>query len=317
MKASHAFLSQGSASTRQIVENKVRRIRDKTLAWDLTAAIISDEVLPGWVLYDDQDSVFTRLQRLMPVLEQSTPDCDHQFVFYTRDFNSWLRSGCWEKVRYARQSQELETWLDKVPFEKCWRVAQEELSSVVHSPVKFHDMYEDEKHGEPFGGYILHAAGVSRSVIDSLEWPERKNQSLPIGAQHFLLELNRSDLSNRAIRIVRQLVAANQRCFSRLAQVDGTADTPVNISDMYEDKKRSESLARYLLRTAGVSKRAIEAIEWPERKNQRFPHGTDNFLLELDQSGLSNNVLEIVRQLVVSNQQCFSMPARIDGPADG
>lgn len=193
----------------------VRGIRDQTLAHPKKVGLVSSENIIGHWVWHNGLSMFDEAEQVIRLLEQYARPARSSFVFYVRDFDSWLKSAWRQEVMVRRGSLDYEEWREGLPFELDWDVQRDKLAASLSdatSSVQFIELGTDADGGTT-GRQILQLCGMAEADIDALPKQERKNIGANSGATDFMLAVNRSDISNKDRRIVRATIEANRKYF--------------------------------------------------------------------------------------------------------
>lgn len=212
-EASLAWLENPKPIRRQRLDDELRLMATKARRWGQKAVLISDENLIGWENFNETGHVFDAAARLIAAIEETLPEEDHHFVFYTRDFDAWLASAYNQVVKFSFETRSWDEWLAAVPFEKDWQAHEASIRAAARAPVEFRDMLEDGREGLPMGGRILALAGMERAAIDGLARPPRQNESLNPGALEFMRNLNGLEIPRLSHKMVRQVIFARPELF--------------------------------------------------------------------------------------------------------
>ena len=209
-----AWRKTPTAENRDKVFAAVHLVRDLALENNAHTAVFSDENVVEFDVYNERENIFTAAARTLPLIEEAAYPAKSVFVFYTRPFDKWLVSAYNQSVKMLRLTVNFDEYCANIPFEKDWDVQKNFIQSGLKSEVVFCDMDDDVKDDLPVGSQLLRLAGAGDEVIDNLHRPERRNESLSPEALKFMLEVNRSNISNSALRKIRQFVMQNPESFS-------------------------------------------------------------------------------------------------------
>ncbi|MDG1431652.1 MAG: sulfotransferase [Paracoccaceae bacterium] len=198
---------------RAAVVQAVQDVRDAAVESGVEFAIFSDENVVEFEAYSHRGDIFEAAQRTIPLLEEAAYPAKSVFVFYTRDFDKWLESAHNQTVKMLRLVDDFETYRANVPFEMNWDAQKAALQATVKSDVIFHDMAEDIDSDLPLGSGLMALCNIDCGFLEQLPESSRKNESLSPAALKFMLQINRSDLSNASVRKIRQMVMQNSEMF--------------------------------------------------------------------------------------------------------
>lgn len=177
-------------------------------------AIVSDETVLGQRLYSSSGHIFNWAASIIPMIRRVADGFENCFVFYTREIESWLVSAYSQAVKRLRLAEDYHDWRSSVPFELDWSVHMKSLEKLAGENVLFVSMEKEAAQGSIYGRALLEAAGLPESVITAAVVPERQNVKIPMGAEQFLLALNKSQLAMPEVKKVRRIVQANPHFFS-------------------------------------------------------------------------------------------------------
>lgn len=207
------YLRTGKSEDRRAVSSEVAEIVATTVKSGKPSAVVSDENLFGYFFYNEKTDIFRAAREMLPLLSESAKPARSVFVIYTRDFEKWLKSAHNQIVKQLRCTEAFDDWYAQVPFEKEWNVHRDRIQASVRDPVHFVSLEEEISAGRQPGEKVLELAGVPRDVIDNISWPPRSNESLSSGALEFMLKINQSDLKQRGVKIVRDIVVRSSSSF--------------------------------------------------------------------------------------------------------
>ena len=179
-----------------------------------TCGVVSDENIIGLELYDDKGGMIDMAAAILPILESACAPSKCEFVFYTRDFDGWYKSAYNQVVKQLRCCKDFDLWVEDAPFSTDWDEHYQRLQSCVKSPVTFRDMRQDAADGLMLGGHILRMAGIEDDILQDLNKPVGRNESLSPGALKFMREINRSHIHQNGLDIVRRKMLNNPDAFS-------------------------------------------------------------------------------------------------------
>ena len=177
-------------------------------------ALVTDENVLGVDIYNAHGDIFDFAARILPVIERAARPHSSEFVFYTREMDSWLKSAHAQSIAWARQRLDYDDWRAGLPFATDWAVHLARLQAAVDSPVSFRDMGADADEFGLLGGHLLTRAGIAPDTLASLAPARGGNERLPAGALQFLLEMNRSKLGDKPLNTVRRQVLRHMQLFS-------------------------------------------------------------------------------------------------------
>ena len=177
-------------------------------------ALVTDENVLGVDIYNSHGHIFDFATRILPVIERAARPHVSEFVFYTRDMESWLLSAHAQSIAWARQTRDYDDWRAGIPFETDWAPHLARLQDAVDGTVTFRDMGADKSEYELLGGYLFERAGIPRDIQAGLASAGGGNERLSPGALQFLLEMNRSRINDKPLNIVRRQVLRHMHLFS-------------------------------------------------------------------------------------------------------
>lgn len=212
--AANAFCETPGADTERAVIDAAKRLRDTAVSTGRMSALVTDENVLGYRLYDDAGDVFSRSERLIPLIERAMDGCQPEFVFYTRDMPCWLASAYNQEVKQMRAAETFDAWLKKIPFEQDWDLQLQRLRKVSSGAVVFRDMTQDQQERRLLGAYILDRAGIDPDSHAALKMPRGRNQSLSPAALEFMRQINATRIPDRQLVHVRRTVLANPQLFA-------------------------------------------------------------------------------------------------------
>lgn len=188
------------------LERQTKRLLEEFVESGKRLAIISDENLFGYDLYEGDGNFVEVAKIVIPILESASHPIKSTFVFYTRDWEKWTRSAYNQAVKSRRCLHEFEDWEAKIPFPKNWESLYAELSGLVESDMFFFDMDEEVKKELPVGFQLLTLSGVPSETVLKFSPPRRANESLPRSARDFMLKVNQTEIQDDALQEVRKVV---------------------------------------------------------------------------------------------------------------
>lgn len=212
--AARAFWAAPGAAAETALATEARAIRDAIAAAGRTHGIVSDENIIGLEFYDHRGGMIDMAAAILPVLEAAVAPARSEFIFYTRDWDSWFRSAHNQAVKQLRNRYDAQEFRANAPFAEDWETHHRRLSGLVQGQVTFRDLGADAQRGWPMGGFILTRAGVPEAAFEHFNSPIGRNESLPPGALAFMLELNRSHIHDHGLEIVRKKVLKHIGAFS-------------------------------------------------------------------------------------------------------
>lgn len=187
---------------------------DKVMTSNCQCGIISDENIIGRNLYNPHGHIFDFACRAIQLIETSTrrKSIDLRFVFYTREFSSWLKSAYQQSVRTRRYQVTFDDWRRALPFDCNWHTNLCAIQQCTNAKVVFTPMEEDLR-AAFLGARLLQEASVSSELLKRCKFPHQANEALPYGAIEFLRKLNATKLDRRSIDIVRKTIIDTKYAF--------------------------------------------------------------------------------------------------------
>lgn len=202
-----------SAVPAALLRNAVRKVIAQVVDAGRPTAIISDENLIGLIRLFEGNNIFAAAVDVVKILDEASPDVSSEFVFYTRNFTRWLESAHNQVIKQRRVALDFNSWKSEIGVAQDWAPHMEAITSATSRPVHFIDFDAELKSGKQPGQTVLELAGVPDSVIGKLEWPKQKNESLSAGALQIMLQINKSNLDEDGVKIVRRVVMRNPEAF--------------------------------------------------------------------------------------------------------
>jgi hypothetical protein len=138
-----------------------------------------------------------------------------RYVIYTREAESWRKSGYNQAVKMRRVRQRFEAWAKENSDLQGPEKIIAEMRAFLGDRLLTFDMKEDLSNNQLIGANLLKVAGVDTQMLSQVIDPPRQNESLPQAAVDLICLINeKTRLGSRAYRAVMQAISKNPQLFN-------------------------------------------------------------------------------------------------------
>lgn len=182
---------------------------------DDRVCIISHENIVGAMMgRRGSRELYPRVGDILALFETHLAPFQPDYVLYTRERSSWLRSVYNQAVKSDGYAGTRSEFAAETAEARDWSAVADEMASVVGSDRVRVCALEDDTTDDRPGRQLLRFAGLTDAEIDTLEpLAGRSNQSLNEGSLEFMRQLNDLRLAQPARKKVAELVKHNQSLF--------------------------------------------------------------------------------------------------------
>ncbi|MDO6797981.1 hypothetical protein [Shimia thalassica] len=190
-------------------------VRDDLTSDDRVCIISHENICGAMMGRAGVTDLYPALPKIIALFEQNLAPYSPEYVFYTREMQSWKSSVYNQAVKSDSYAGTREEFLEQTRASKRWTELQHDLEARLGKDrVRFFAL-EDEQTPDRPGRQLLRFAGLTDADIDTLQpVAGRSNQSLNDGSLEFMRQLNALGLARPARRQVAELVKNNQTLFA-------------------------------------------------------------------------------------------------------
>lgn len=197
----------------------------ETLPPNHLPAIISHENMAGAMPgKGGETGLYPALPRIARAILKAARGVEIEFVYYTRDMDSWRPSVWAQLVRTEGYRRDCRAFLAEIDGLPGWGDLHGRMAEAVGAArVTCFPLADETDHARP-GRQLLHHAGLSGAEIGALRPLDGgSNERLNPSSTEFLRRLNGLALHPQARRKVSDLVARTQHLFAADAPSEGTS----------------------------------------------------------------------------------------------
>lgn len=178
--------------------------------------LVSYENLPGAMIgKGGVVTLYPRLERILELLETGLAPLRPDYVFYTREMESWKRSVYAQAVKTDGYQGTLSRFLEETADCGDWDgLRARAVARLGDDRVRFLALEDEADTARP-GQQMLRFCGLAPYRIAALEPVRRRNTGLKPGAVELLRQINELDFDTDTRARLVDLVAANPKLFSR------------------------------------------------------------------------------------------------------